>query len=85
VKDLNKLFTQLDSSAPTAPDPNRQFDQLEATTLFCATCKEAVPVRKRLLLALPDGDKFDYLCVHCGNSAGTKTERNETPDQGILR
>ena len=85
MKDLNKLLVELDSSARNAPDPNRQFDQLEATTLFCAKCKQPVPVRKRLLLALPDGDKFDYLCVHCGNSAGTKTERNEIPDQVILR
>jgi len=85
VKDLNKLFVELDSSARNAPDPNRQFNQLEATTLFCANCKKAVPVRKKLLLALPGGDKFDYLCVYCGNSAGTKTERNETPVQVTLR
>jgi len=85
VKDLNKLFVRLASSARSAPDPNRQFDQLEATTLFCANCKEAVPVRKKLLLALPDGDKYDYLCVYCGNSAGTKIERSEIPDQVILR
>ncbi len=85
MKDLNKLFVKVDSSTRNAPHPNRQFDQLEAATLFCARCKQAVPVRKKLLLALPDGDKYDYLCVHCGNSAGTKTERNEIPDQVILR
>lgn len=85
MKDLSKLFVRLDSSARTAPDPNRQFDQLEATTLFCANCKRAVPVRKKLLLALAEGDKFDYLCVYCGNSAGTKTERSEVPDPVILR
>jgi hypothetical protein len=85
VTDLNKLLRELDASARKTPDPNRQFDQLEATTLFCATCKQAVPVRKRLLLALPEGDKFDYVCVHCGNSAGTKIEKNNIPDQVILR
>jgi hypothetical protein len=85
VKDLNALLRGLDATARNAPDPNRQFDQLEATTLFCATCKQAVPVRKKLLLALPEGDKFDYVCVYCGNSAGTKTERSEIPDQVILR
>ena len=58
---------------------NRQFDQLEATVLFCSHCKEAVEVRKRLLLALPEGDKYDYLCIYCGNSVGTKIERDETP------
>jgi hypothetical protein len=36
-------------------------------------------VRKKLLLALPDGDKYDYLCAHCGNPVGTKTEQNDKP------
>ncbi len=48
------------------------FEELEASALFCPKCKEAVPVRKKLLLALPHGDKYDYLCVHCGSSVGTK-------------
>ena len=61
-----------------APD-NRQFDQLEATSLFCNRCKQAVPVRKKLLLALPGGDKYDYLCTRCGNSVGTKTEETDKP------
>lgn len=85
MKDLNRLFVQVGASTRAAPDPNRQFDQLEATSLFCAKCRQAVPVRKKLLLALPDGDKYDYLCVYCGNSAGTKTERSETSDQLIVR
>jgi hypothetical protein len=49
------------------------FQELEAAELFCPKCRQSVPVRKRLLLALPDGDKYDYLCVHCGTSVGTKT------------
>jgi hypothetical protein len=48
------------------------FQELEAAELFCPKCRQSVPVRKRLLLALPDGDKYDYLCVYCGTSAGTK-------------
>lgn len=47
----------------------RDFD---ATELFCPKCRRAVPVRKRLLLVLPDGDKYDYTCVHCGSSVGDK-------------
>ncbi|HPD60625.1 MAG TPA: cytoplasmic protein [Thermodesulfobacteriota bacterium] len=61
-----------------------QFDQLEATVLFCSQCKEAVPVRKRLLLALPEGDKYDYLCVYCGNSVGTKIEGTAQPIKLLL-
>ena len=85
MKNLDNIFVKLDSSTRGATRSNRQFDQFEATTLFCSHCKQAVPVRKKLLLALPDGDKYDYLCVHCGNSAGTKTERGETPVPVLLR
>jgi len=48
----------------------RDFD---ATELFCPNCKRAVPVRKRLLLVLSNGDKYDYSCVFCGTSVGDKT------------
>ena len=85
MKDLDRILVQLDSSVQNTSHPNRQFDEFEATTLFCPRCKQAVQVRKRLLLALPDGDKYDYLCVYCGSSAGTKTERNATAAQVILK
>jgi hypothetical protein len=48
----------------------RDFD---ATELFCPQCKRAVPVRKRLLLVLAGGDKYDYSCTVCGTSVGDKT------------
>jgi hypothetical protein len=51
------------------------FDQFEATSLYCPRCKAAVPVRKKLLLVLPEGDEYEYLCVHCSFSVGTKTEK----------
>ncbi|PIP08171.1 MAG: cytoplasmic protein [Syntrophobacteraceae bacterium CG23_combo_of_CG06-09_8_20_14_all_50_8] len=47
----------------------RDFD---ATELFCPRCKRSLPVRKRLLLILPDGDKYDYTCSICGASVGDK-------------
>ena len=34
-----------------------------------------MPVRERLLLILPDGELYDYLCQGCGGSVGSKTER----------
>jgi hypothetical protein len=49
------------------------FQDLEAAELFCPKCRQSVPVRKKLLLALPGGDKYDYLCIYCGSSVGTKT------------
>lgn len=35
-----------------------------------------MPVRERLLLVLPDGDLYEYLCQGCGGSVGSKTERS---------
>ena len=58
-----------------APESQQQFEELEASALFCAKCKQAVPVRKKLLLVLPEGEKFDYLCAQCGNSVGSKTSK----------
>jgi len=50
------------------------FEQLEASLLFCPQCRVAMPVRKRLLLILPQGTKFDYLCTQCGAICGDKIE-----------
>jgi len=47
----------------------RDFD---ATELYCPQCRRAVPVRKKLLLILTNGDKYDYSCVYCGTSVGDK-------------
>ncbi|HWO41952.1 MAG TPA: cytoplasmic protein [Candidatus Eisenbacteria bacterium] len=53
----------------------QQFDQFNATLLYCNTCRRAMPVRQRLLLVLPDGDLYDYTCQGCNNSVGSKTEK----------
>ena len=53
-----------------------QFDQFEATELYCNQCGRAVPVRKSLLLVLPDGDKYEYRCQFCGNRVGDKMDRS---------
>jgi hypothetical protein len=59
------------------PKNQKSFEEFEASELFCPHCKQSVPVRKKLLLALPDGDKYDYLCIYCGSSVGTKTVRGQ--------
>jgi hypothetical protein len=56
--------------------PKPSFEQFEATSLYCPRCKEAVPVRKRLLLVLPEGDEYEYLCAYCSSSVGTKLEKD---------
>ena len=63
-------------SRPNSPDAYKEFD---ATQLYCPRCKEAVPVRKRLLLVLPEGDKYEYLCAFCSASVGMKLDRNAKP------
>jgi len=66
------------------PKKQPAFEQFEASSLFCPRCRQAVPVRKRLLLVLPDGDKYEYLCAHCSTSLGTKMEYEERDIQILV-
>lgn len=50
----------------------KQFEGLRATELYCPKCKASMPVRERLLLVLPEGDKYEYLCARCGTSLGDR-------------
>jgi hypothetical protein len=53
----------------------KQFDQLRASLLYCNRCGRAMPVSERLLLVLPDGDLYEYICQGCGGAVGSKTDR----------
>lgn len=53
------------------------FKEFDATELFCPRCRKAGPVRKRLLLVLPEGDKYEYLCALCSTTVGTKISREQ--------
>ena len=70
------------SRHPSQQESN--FDQLEAMELYCANCGRAVPVRKSLLLVLPEGDKYEYRCHFCGAKVGDKIDHSGT-FQGILK
>jgi hypothetical protein len=62
--------------SPTPPGGGRQsFDQFNATALYCPKCGSAMPVRPRLFLVLPEGDKYAYHCVGCGEVLGHKIDR----------
>jgi hypothetical protein len=50
------------------------YGSLEASLLLCPKCNRAMPVRKHLLLILPEGDKYEYLCSRCGSVCGEKIE-----------
>ncbi len=54
-----------------------QYQDFHATALYCPRCRQAMPVRSRLLLILPDGELHEYLCGVCATSVGTKTVRQE--------
>lgn len=60
------------------------FEELEATQLFCPACNRAMPVRKRLLLVLPSGDKYEYLCANCGTTVGEKTSKSSFNQTGLI-
>ncbi len=57
------------------PDAYREF---EAESLFCPRCRRAVAVRKKLLLVLPTGNKYDYVCQQCGTPVGGKLDHDST-------
>ncbi len=59
------------------------FGDFDATELWCPRCGRSVPVRKRLLLVLTNGEKYDYTCVFCGTSVGDKTD-TERKDISII-
>ncbi|MGH7324183.1 MAG: hypothetical protein ACREJ9_05985 [Candidatus Rokuibacteriota bacterium] len=52
------------------------FDEFEAASLFCPRCRRATPARKKLLLVLPTGNKYDYVCAECGTPVGGKTDND---------
>ncbi|MDA0739161.1 MAG: cytoplasmic protein [Nitrospirae bacterium] len=70
--------------APPQANPNAQFRSLNASLLYCPICKEATPARERLLLVLPSGNKYEYVCAHCGTSTGEKTDQNQQDTQLII-
>jgi len=61
------------------PRPTGEFKEFQASALFCGRCQTARPVRERLLLVLPDGELFEYICAACGNSVGTRKAEADAP------
>ena len=56
------------------PRSRKDFEDLEASQLYCPICERAMPVRKRLLLVLLDREISDYVCAGCGTPIGKKEE-----------
>jgi hypothetical protein len=71
-------FRNKPAPALRRPAKKPQFTGFRATELYCGNCKRAVPVVERLLLVLPEGDKYEYLCSQCGASVGDKIVKGES-------
>ncbi len=61
------------------PAPPEAFERFEASALFCPRCRTAQPVRERLLLVLPDGELYEYVCAVCNTSVGKRTTNERPP------
>jgi hypothetical protein len=53
-------------------DTGHQYKDFVASRLYCHKCKYSMPVKERLLLILPDGYLYEYLCENCGEVLGDK-------------
>ena len=62
-------------------DMNRQYEDFRASALYCGRCRKSMPVRERLLLVLPDGYLFEYVCAECGDSVGEKKVKLQAKDR----
>jgi len=68
---------------PPARPRAQQFEEPQASVLFCGRCRAPQPVRERLLLVLPDGELYEYLCTACGESVG-KRKLTGAPPPALL-
>ena len=78
-----KNFTSPPGAFNRQNGPTEMYKEFEATELYCPRCQRPVPVRKHLLLVLPEGDKYEYRCALCAESVGFKIDRHQKPS-GII-
>lgn len=64
--------------------PQAHYGSFRASLLYCPTCREATPARERLLLVLPSGNMYEYLCAQCGTSTGSKTDKEQSQEPPSL-
>ncbi|MCX6927114.1 MAG: hypothetical protein NT154_28500 [Verrucomicrobia bacterium] len=51
----------------------QQFGNFTASELYCPKCRSSQPVRERLLLVLPTGELYEFVCSRCATSLGKRT------------
>ena len=75
----HSVFTNQRQRASGISRKQAMFKEFDATELYCPTCGRSMPVRKRLLLVLPEGDKYEYRCALCAEPVGTKLDKHQQP------
>ena len=63
-------------------EQQKDFEELEASQLFCPTCRRAMPVRKRLFLVLLDKEMFDSSALGVAPWWGKRSSRGGVPLNG---
>lgn len=48
------------------------YERFSASQLYCPKCRQAMPVKENLLLYIPGGEMYDYVCARCGTSVGSR-------------
>ena len=81
---LPRFIRQSAANTPPKTEQSGMYKDFDATELYCSKCKRPVPVRKRLLLVLPEGEKYEYLCAFCSETVGTKIDRQVKPVSVII-
>jgi len=81
---LPRFIRRPAANTPPKTEQSGMYKEFDATELYCPKCKRPVPVRKRLLLVLPEGDKYEYLCAFCLETVGTKIDRQAKPVSVII-
>ncbi len=61
-----------------------QYKDFVATHLYCPNCKASMPVVERLLLVLPDGYLYEYICQKCGEVLGDKKTSLKEEDKTLF-
>ncbi len=62
----------------------QQYEDFQATYLYCDNCGGSMPVREKLLLVLPDGYLFEYFCCNCAKVVGDKKTKLNEKDRRLL-
>ncbi len=80
---MRRSFPNPPGLFPESAEEATVYKEFDATELYCSRCRRAVPVRKRLLLVLPEGEKYEYRCAFCLETVGTKLAKSRQP-AGII-